>query len=97
MAEPVSRKASRHALAIHGRLDGEQQLRGPLHLVEHDRLRPACDETCRVAARRGEHRQVIERDVSGAELLSHGARELGLSGLPGAVQQHDRPVGERRA
>jgi hypothetical protein len=64
---------------------------------ENQRLREAGEKSRRIAARCGEHRQVVECRVPGARILRHGAHQHGLARLSRAVQQHDRAVGERGA
>jgi len=97
MCGPGEEEAPRSLIAIDLELDGREQLRRLLHLIDHGEALRGAHERRWIAARRGERRRVVEREVPPTALGGHALGQRALADLPGTVQQHDPRVVQRVA
>ena len=94
--EPVSRKPARGLILVHEQLDDlDQPITGDLHLVDHQRRRPARQERHGIVAGGLQHRLVLERDIGSAGLLGDEPGQSRLARLARPVQDHDAEPAER--
>jgi hypothetical protein len=93
---PVSSSNSR---SISDReLDGGEELRDLLDLVDHHETLTGRDETLRITGDRRQHGSVVEAEISRVREVAHLATGQGrLAGLAGSVDQHNRRVRECRS
>ena len=85
-------EAAGTAPLVHGQLDRQQQVRHPLHLIDHGSIE-AADETLRILAGGGAGGGVVEGEV-GPLLAGELAHQGGLAALAGPVEQHHGRVGQ---
>jgi hypothetical protein len=65
-----------------------------LYFIEDDLFRKACNETDRVFSCRGQHQVIIETYIAIAGCVADLARQGCLAALAGAMDQHDRSIGQ---
>jgi hypothetical protein len=79
----------RGAITIQARVDGQQELRCPLHLVDHGAPTERRDKSLGVASRCGANGIVVEREVVGRHpAAGEHLCERSLAGLPRAQERH---------
>ena len=67
-------EAARHAAAIHLHLDGFEQIRDALYLVQDHALGQVCNEAQRVGTRALSHAGIVEADVGVVSMLRGSSR-----------------------
>jgi len=87
-------KAPGFAVSIHAALDGKGKFGHPLHLINHNLLRQAVDETLRILLRQRKVAFVIETHVSAVWLAE--TRQGGFSTLSRPQQANHRLIRQSR-
>lgn len=86
---PRQQELPRGAITIQARLDGQQEVRRALHLVDHGAPPERRDKPLGVGSRCGANRVVVEREVVGRHpAAGEHLRERALAGLPRAEERH---------